>query len=80
MREYEGTLHDGSVVLLHFELIDFYLWYYRKTRRPISEDNKKRGWTPRFCLEANAYHRMWNEALVKSRFLGDEAPALQGVR
>lgn len=71
---------DGAVVLIHFELIDFCLWYYRKTRRAISDANKRRGWTPRFCRETPAYHQMWNEALAKSRVLDKEVPALRGLK
>ena len=77
--EREKLQHDGSVVLLHFEMIDFYLWYYRKTRRPISDENRANGWTQRFCKTAADYHCMWAEALAKGRSLVDEVPILRGV-
>jgi glycosyltransferase involved in cell wall biosynthesis len=71
---------DPAVVLIHFEMIDFYLWYYRKTRRAVTEKHRSSGLAPRFGLEdKNAYHSMWKQAMAKARFLDKEVPVLTGA-
>lgn len=67
-----------GLALFHHDMIDFDLWVYRKTKRPLSERNRKHGWsTLRFCRESSFYVDRWQEENGKTSDLGYLIEALR---
>jgi glycosyltransferase involved in cell wall biosynthesis len=74
---YVETRKDPRIVLLHYEMADFDLWVYRKTRRPLSAENVRNEWcVDRFCRNPEFYEAHWKVKLTEGRDLAEEVPVL----
>lgn len=63
--------HESRLRLFHHDLIDFDLWVYRKTKRALSENNRRNGWsTMRFCRDRSFYESFWRDEEAKASYLG----------
>ena len=70
-------LNDKKLALLHYEMIDFDMYVYRKNRRPLSEMNIKYGWSAkRFCRPIEVIAEHWRAAVGKSKDLRSEIPVI----
>jgi hypothetical protein len=68
---------EPRLVLLHLEMVDYELWIYRKTRRPLSATNIRKGWcADRFCKSREFYEKYWSEVQGRAVNLVREIPLL----
>lgn len=60
----------AALFTFHVDQIDYDLWVYRKTRRPLSRRNVEKGYcTKRFCREPAFYRTEWEAAQMRARKL-----------